>query len=240
MMSMLMIWYCHLTWQLWENLVRFEVEPGGSIELHQNLLVLGMKEEERKAGEDAPDLVLEPRSPVGSPWLFFSDPGASFPRFLHQHKHRSTTTQLNLGRTIVLLMIIYLVTLPTRTPISFPSLLTATTLEPSFKALTYMSFSEEVLARVMPKDLETFSDPNCKNGYMAPERGFIREETVVEEFDHTWNHGLVHELKLDPPLAPLTVRIHLQLNLKIGIHIDPSVSKWIPDKVCIVWIECNW
>ena len=118
-------------------------------------------------------------------------------------------------------MIIHLVTLPTRTPISFPSLLTAATLEPSVKALTYMSFSQDVLARVMPKDLETFSDPNCKN---APEHGFIREETVVEEFDHTWDHGLVDELKLDPPFAPFTVRIHLQLNLKIGIRIDPSVS----------------
>ena len=130
-------------------------------------------------------------------------------------------------------MIMYLVTLATRTPISFPSLLTAATLEPSFKASMYMSFSQEVLARLMPKDLEMFSDPNCKNDVMAPEHfffgqipehGFIREETVVEEFDHTWDHGLVHELKLDPPLAPFTVRIHLQLNLKIGIRIDPSVS----------------
>ena len=128
---------------------------------------------------------------------------------------------------MVLIMIMYLVTLATRTPISFPSLLTAATLEPSFKALMYMSFSQEVLARVMPKDLEMFSDPNCKNIYdKAPEHGFVREETVVEELDHTWDHCLVDELELDPALAPLSVRIHLQ-------SIEPTFDQNLYRSICV-------
>ena len=52
-----------------------------------------------------------------------------------------------------------------------------------------------------------------KNADKVPEQGLIREEAVVEELDHAWNHCLVHQLELHPPLQPFAVRIHLELQL---------------------------
>ena len=214
----------HLTGQLREYLVGFEVKPGWSNELHQNLHFLGgwksssllwtlqwsskwfsshLGQEERQAGKDSSNLVFTPSTPVRSPAIIFSFAQAwrleHYQIVLYWHVNHKTLgipycstfllyhTSPCLKKTGLIIfvlasiilsnikhpnqiawlfflisssdglqcktMLLYLVTLPTLTPINFPSLLTATTLEPSFKALMYMLFSQEVLAKVMPKDL---------------------------------------------------------------------------------------